>query len=232
MDWTWLWQNLISNALWAILLLGGGIAVGILRAKKAAWASPIIYGIATIACLAIIIFTFTGHAVFSKPETDTSNIEDRVKEWITTLGLGSQPITGVPDTFFAYKIFLVNGNSVIVSRNSKSKSGYLQFQSVIVIAPEHRAMLAKLTKDQATAVEEELVQHLADSKMGYSISGSDPGHMESIALIHGVPIVGLTEAAFVDQIDLADSDTALVTTSLLLALQRNSPQAPLRSAHK
>jgi hypothetical protein len=231
MDWTWLWQNLISNALWAILLLGGGVAVGILRVKRAAWASPFIYGIGTVACLAIIVFTFTGHAIFSKPQTDTSNIEDRVREWITNLGLGSQPVTAMPDTLFAYKIFLANGNSIVVIR-PKSKSGYLQFQSVIVVSPIHRAMLAKLTPDQASAVEEELVQHLAGSRMGYGIAGSDPSHMESISLAHGVPIVGLTEAAFVEQVDLADTDTVLVTTSLLLALQHETPQAPQQSANK
>ncbi len=49
MDWQWLWQGLLTNWLAAVLVLGCGIILTYLRAKRPSWAAPTLYGLGACA---------------------------------------------------------------------------------------------------------------------------------------------------------------------------------------
>jgi hypothetical protein len=237
----WLLQNLVSAFLWEILLLVGvGTILGVLKAKWPNLAAKVLYGVIGATCVAVILFTFTGHSILAHQQSPTTpeNIEANVRKWADSLGLG---ITRLPQSipgqeiYFGVTVTLGNGNQLTVFRN-KDKSGYLQIQCPLVLAPEHLAILNKLTKDEASSATQEVLLELARTKVGFQImtasgqpiipSGALTAQpivlQQAIVLMEGVPIADLTEATFAQHIDEIDSAIALVRASTALTLQRYS----------
>jgi hypothetical protein len=222
----WLLQNLFSSLVWEIiLLLGGGLVLAYLKRTWPEIAAQVMYGLVGAALLSVLLFTLTGHSILFKqqPETTTENVEANIKAWADSLGVGIPRVT-VPDTYFSEVITLKNGNQIVVAR-AKERGGYLQIQSTLVLAPEHQAILAKLTREQVADVTEEVTLELARARMGYTISGPQGGYqMQNIFLQRSVPITNnLTEATFGGYMDEMDSAIALVKLATTLALAHNSP---------
>jgi hypothetical protein len=123
MDWYAILQSLFSRALWEIILIvGGGTVIGIVKARWPDYAPRVLYGVAGAACIAIILFTLTGHAILSKyqPEITQDNAEVIIKQWADSLGMGvSRPREGpslVNTVFFYDAVALHKGTQVMVAR--------------------------------------------------------------------------------------------------------------------
>ena len=225
----WLWQGLLTNGLWALLLFGGGIVVAILRAKKQAWATPVLYGIGTVVCLAVIVFTFTGRPVFSKPLTEESNIEEKIKDWSAHLGFALQPAAPAQEPSFAYRLIIPNGDNIIVVRDATSRPQYIQAQSSIVLTPEQSTALSKLTKDEQDAVTQEVQLELSRTTTSFILAGVP---LQSIGLNRPVPIAGLTETSFTQALDQLDNTIHMVQAIVPLAIKHNSHPVTPPPAHR
>lgn len=223
----WLWQGLLTNGIYALLILGGGVMFAYLKKQGSAWVPAFSYGLGGAAGVAVVILCFRG--IIAMPHTSTQitsdNVESSIVGWANSLGTSESPIE-VPDTAFAYKITLSDGVAVIVARHKKNKPGYIYFQSGIAMSPAASDALGKLTDEQATTVLEELSLELARSKLEYGMSVPlGPKHLQGVVLTKGVALSDLTEATFVQAVDEVDSATGLVKASVSLSIQRQSPQA-------
>jgi hypothetical protein len=235
MDGNWLAQSLFSRTVWEfILMFGGGTVIATLKTKVSALTQPILYGLTTAAAIGVILFTLTGQAVFSKtqPQTDADNVDQNIKAWMASLGLGWQP-EYLADASFAYRVKLANGSAVVVDYLPKRRPGYVQFEGLVTMAPEHKAMLAKLNNEQADTVLAELSLELARSRIGYQVNGGpNIRQLESVNLVKGIPISSLSEATFAQNLDEIDSTSIIVRASVPLILQRINSQINLKSDSK
>src|SRR5579863_1846234 len=114
MDWNWLWQGLVANAVYAVLLILGGIVLAVLKKTRPNWAGPALYGLSGCALVAVLIFTVTGHAVFSRqqPETTPQNVEQNLRAWADSFQLGVTKMPPQTDVDFGLAISLKSGNPV------------------------------------------------------------------------------------------------------------------------
>jgi hypothetical protein len=174
--------------------------------------------------VAILVYTFTGHAVFSspQPETTSNNAEGNIRKWAAALGLGIQPIS-VPDTDFALKVSLLDGNPVVVSRFIKDSPGFIRFGVNVVLVPEHVVALGKLDEQQALDVTEEVALELDRSRIQYAFVGAP--RISNIGLSKAIRIHDLTEDSFKGALDELDSDLGVVRWSLALALRKQQSVA-------
>src|SRR5215472_13619236 len=161
----WLWQGIVSNLTWEILVVAAGIAMALLRKKDSKWAGPIIFGLLTITALSVLWFTITGRSLFSPPRVEVSpeNIEKQLKTWCENVAIGTER-TEEPDSYFAYTLRSHGGDPVNVFR-AKHQPGYLQFKGLITFAPEHQAALAKLSNDDEEMIFQQLVLELAKANL-------------------------------------------------------------------
>jgi hypothetical protein len=98
----WIWQNLLSSVIWEILLIIGGAAgLAYLRAKWPQWAAPVLYAVGGAACIAVVLFTATGHSILShqQPETTIDNVEANVKVCLDNFDYSIRKGND-PDSFF------------------------------------------------------------------------------------------------------------------------------------
>jgi hypothetical protein len=233
MDFGWLWQGLVSNGVWELVIFAAGIAVAILRKRDSKWVGPLLYGIVTVASLAVIWFTFTGRSLFStahSAEVTPENVEENLKTWADHLAMSLERQAPSDTKFFAY-IGRAGGprDPVEISR-VKEKPGYLQLNATISLSPEHQAALSKLSKQDSTKFINELGLEMARLKMGASLGIAANIKREpiqlTVALQKAVPISNLNEGYFAERFDEMTGAMAQVRaiTNLALATQQIPPQ--------
>lgn len=239
MDWSSIWHGVVSNLLYAVLIFGGGALLAVLRVKWPNYADPVRYGVIGAACVAIILFAFTGRALLSKrpPEVTPDNLEENIRKWADSLGMsvarGSSQIFPAQDIYFALNITMENGTPLMVFRG-KEKSGFLQIQCPLTLSPDHLATLQKLTKEEQEAVTQEVLLELAKSKVGFQVMTATGVPMntptappavlqQTILLMKGVPITSdMNEASFAQSANEIDAAVTLTRAATALALQRYS----------
>jgi hypothetical protein len=228
----WLLQGLVNNLVWALLIATFGIGMAILKKRDSKWVAPFLYGIVTVACLAVIGFTFTGRSLFSSPplEITPENIESNLKTWTNNLAI-TLTRTTIPESYFGYVAILRGADPVQLFR-SKDKPGYLQFRATIAFSPEHLVAMSKLSDAQTLKVTQELFLEVARLRMGSTLTsltgpGGKPFQTE-VVLQKGVTIPTLNEALFAESFDDMTRATALVRAATNLALA----QAENRSTPK
>ena len=218
----WLWQAIIANWIWELLVLASGVTIAWLRHKNVSWLPVLFYGFAGCVLMSVMIYTFLGRAILSRqqPETTSENVEKNIRAWADAFQLGVTKLQPDPNGDFGLAIALKGGNSLEIHKLKQSPA-YLQIQSQLVLSPEHQKTLAKLTEEQSAFVTEELSLELARSKIGFTIVGppvqGEP-QIQLVVLMKGVPISGLTESTFAGYMDEMDSAIKLsrTTTALLL----------------
>jgi hypothetical protein len=226
MDWSSLGQNLLANGIWALLLIGGGVAFGYLRAKHADKAPIALYVILGVTCVSILIFTFTGRGLFTvkPPAVTPENIEENVKLWAEHLGMNIGPATE-PDSYFAHTLSIPNtAQPVEVFRSMKEKSGYLQFKAVITVSREHQMALSKMSQDAVNRINEQLSLDIGRANLGCTfgelLEVNDQEHKTIIAgafLQRGVAIANLNEVYFSDTFDQLTRGEGIVQSFIRLA---------------
>jgi hypothetical protein len=226
MDWSSLGHNLLANGIWALLVIGGGLAFGYLRARHADKVPIALYAILGATCVAILIFTFTGRGLFvTKPPAVTpENIEENVKSWVEHLGMNIGP-ANEPDSYFAYMLSLPNSaQPVEVFRLMKEKPGYLQFKAVVQVAGEHQLAFSKMSPEAVQRISEQLDLDIGRANLGCTFGQAisiDGEHHKAIItgafLVRGVPIANLSEIYFSETFDQLTRGTAIVKSFIRLA---------------
>jgi hypothetical protein len=223
-------NNLFSGlTLEIILVLGGAAALGYAKQKLPQFAPTLVYAFLGATCVAILIFTFTGRAVFSKapaPLVTVENIEENTKLWAEHLGMTVGPATE-PDSSFAHTFALQSDNSVTVFR-SHVKPDYLQFKSIVTVAPEHEAAFYKMSPNQLTRIIEQLNldigRSLAGVAFGEIYAKNDQLHKTVVTgflLERGIPIQDMNERVFGDAFDLITRGAGMTSAFVRLSV---SPQ--------
>ena len=223
----WLVQNLVSNIIYGVLIVGTGALFAWLKAKRPAYAPHAIYALASMTCVAILMFAVTGRPVWStQPHITPDNVEEYVRKWADSLSLGvTRAPSPSPDGYFGVLITLKSGNGVVVGRG-KEVPDYLQIQIPLVMTTEHQAAFSKLTKDQQKTIVEEVTLEMARAKIGNMIVQAmvnDQPQSPTIVLQSNPPIEGLTKDGFVNRLDAIDSAITLVRATTFLALARAQP---------
>jgi len=228
----WLLQALVSNLVWELLIVGAGVGMAILRKRESKWVAPVLYGVVTVACLAVIWFTFTGRSLLSKhqPAVTPENIEANIKTWADNLAMALER-TNIPESHFAYVARLHGGDPVEIFRGNE-KPAYLQLRTTLVFSPEHQAIWSKLSKHQTDKATQELGLEFAKLKAGVFF-GSAVGPngqliQTSVVIRKGVLIADLNEVAFSESFDEMTRATALVraATNLVLTQIESEPKQP------
>lgn len=62
MDWTWLWQGVLSNAAWWFVAAAIAVVVTVLRKRQSMWLSPILYGLIGGMLFGLLLFSSTLYA--------------------------------------------------------------------------------------------------------------------------------------------------------------------------
>jgi hypothetical protein len=219
----WFWQGLLTNGIYALVIVGGGFVFGYLRAKHSDKVPAALFGLAGATCFAILIFTFTGRPIFSTTpkETTPDNLEKNIKIWAEHLGMTIGPAIE-PDSYFAYTLSNPDGVPMEVFRG-KDKSGFLQFKAVIAVSPEHQAIFAKLSEAQISRLVEQLNLEVArsnvDCTFGQLMAQNDK-HQTTIAamfLVRGEPIQNLSEWDFAQTFDQVKRGFSMLRSSIRLA---------------
>jgi len=216
----WLWQGLVTNSVYALLILAGGVMLAILQRKWPTYATPALYGVIGVACLAITFFAFTGRAVFSRqqPKTTPENVESNVKAWCDLFELGMQRVSDSSMRFVVEVHLRYNGRVLRVG--VPQQSHYLQFTATLTPPPEQRSALDKLSKKQKQEVIDEVNLELERAKIGYALAGVDESPLQGILLTKSVPITdNLNEDSFIVNINEMDSVIGLADYAIKVSLE-------------
>ena len=246
----WLWQALVSSLTWEIILvLGGAALLGYLKRKVPENAATIAYGVFGATCVAILLFTITGHSLLSKrpAEVTAENLEENVKKWAENSGLSVAKIPASAagqEVYFGFLITLNSKNQIGVFRG-KEKPGFIQIQCPLVLSPEHLTMLNTLSKEQADDAIEEVTLEMNRARIGFimqtqSMPLTTGGQMattrpttfgQTILLTKPLAITEANEVSFLDRLDGIDSDIGIVRGITDLTLKRYSRMQPQRVTH-
>jgi hypothetical protein len=228
MGWKSFWQGLITNVVSTVLILGAGALLTILAATNSKWAKPTLYGLAGIALMAGIVFVFTGRAILSKkqPQTTIDNVETNIRAWSDYFGLGIQKVSEAEAQAQSHFCILVrcrSGVQIIVMR-SKSHDRYLAFVSNLDIAEEHRNVLAQLPKVKSARILQELTLEFARHGIGYQLNILPDGTLSRISITKAIPITrNLTEDTFIAYLDQVESGTQVALGTVRMAIEDAKP---------
>lgn len=224
----WIWKNLFTNLVFEVfLVLGGAAAFAYAKRKIPEHAATIAYGALGAICASILIFTFTGRAIFSsRPPAPVTqdNIEENVKVWAEHLGMNIGPVDE-PNSYFAHMLSLPNsGQQVEVFRSVKEKPGYLQFKALINVAAEHQQAFSKMPQALVDRISERLSLNLGQANLGCSVAEvmtvNEQEHKTIIAgifLQRGVAIANMNETVFSDTYDQLTRGMTIVKSFIRLA---------------
>lgn len=225
----WLWKNVFSNLVAEVILVIGGAALfGYAKRKIPEHAATLAYGLFGATCVAILIFVFTGRALFSGSPPDpvtADNIEQNIKLWAEHMGMNIGPASE-PGSAFAYRLSLPNGpgDPVVVFRG-KDKAAYLQFKASITVAPEHQVAFSKMSQTEVNRVMEQLNLDVVRANLGCTFaeifSVNDQEHKTILGgalLQRGVAISSLNEISFIDTFDQLTRGIGLVRSEIRLAI--------------
>jgi hypothetical protein len=220
----WLWQNLLSNWVWEVLMLAVGLLFAWLRHKNVQWLPVLVYGLTGCALTGVIGYTLTGRAILSQraPVTTLENIEPNIRKWCDTFGLSVQTLPVTNAHFSVGIIIPMNGRKIMVAR-LKERDRYLQLQAEITANKEQQATMGKFSVEQNQRTNHEVNLELARSKLGFLIAGSGmDSPIRGVVLTKTIPITeNLSEAVFMSNIDEMDSGIALADEAVSFAIQHN-----------
>jgi len=223
MDFGGVFQGILSNAIYAVIIIGGGVMLALFRKKWPEVAPTILYGVLGVTCIAILWFTFTGHGVFSKQPVRITpeNAEENIRKWADSLGLGVTRASSPPSDAVFGLIVTTKGGIPVVIALMKEIPDYLQFSVQMALSEEHQAAFSKLTKEQGETVTEEVILELARGAIGNTILKPQAGpQMQTILLMDSAPVDGLTKDAFVYHVNHVDNAAVLVRAATSLSLKR------------
>jgi len=172
----------------------------------------LIIGMVSAVCLGIGLYRI---AIPARITPDT--VEEKVKLWLDNFGVTTQKISSeTSEVYFLTRVSYNDSTSIFVSR-SKGLPRYLTLAARVTLAPEHKALLDKLSKEDR----ERFYVHLRLEMSRAGIRGTstqDP--TLDITIIRLIPITDeLTEATLIDRVDAIHRDELIVIDTIALELE-------------
>ncbi len=205
-------QNWFSDLIKLAVMAAITFALTKLNAKYPQWGAHARYALMTFVLLALLIFTFTGRAIFAPPisqEVTPENVEANIKIWADHLAISYQR-KDVPDGDFFYGTVTV-GNIPIDVFRVKGKPGYLQMKGTLNFAAQHQSAMAKLSERDFSQFVNQLNLEVARLKLTADVGlifdqKTKQPIRTTIVLDKGIPIAGLSEGIFSSQVDDINGD--------------------------
>jgi hypothetical protein len=214
--------GLLGNAVYDILKVAimAAITIGLsrLNSKYPTWGSHLRYGLTTFALLAVLLFSFTGHAVFYTPPTPPAqvtpeNIESYVHQWIDHLGLGYTNILGDPTENFGLLVQVQDIGSVVISRPKSPWDNYILIIGNLDPSPAQLTVLQKMPQAQIVRLNDTISLEMARTGVAYRPIPPFRAHFEK-----RIPITpDMTEYSFANALEEVENAQVLVAN--LRALQ-------------
>jgi len=220
MEWKTFRENIASNLAAALIVLISGSSLAILKIYLPMFATPILYGLAGGACVATVLFTLTGKAIFSRkqPETTLENIEVNIRAWLDNFHLSAKK-EHLDNAHFCLLVVLNSGNGIVVARLNPTER-YLTFQTRIGLATEHQIPIDAMIPQQRDRVMREIMVELAKTKVGFRLEG--PPFRSILIMKTSFITTRLTEDAFLATLDEMDSAVNLAKLVTVMAIERYS----------
>jgi hypothetical protein len=194
----WLWQGVLTNGLWWSFVVAGGAVIAIGKAKGWRWVTPILYGFAASALVLFIIVMAHMWKLFPLEQRITpKTAESNIRRWVDKFHLAVQALPDNPNEYFTLKVTTLSGKPLLIHQ-SKALENYLQMQAIISVSPEDQKFLTKLSAKEAGFLIGNLRVEMARARVGSFNIGLP---LTTFAIVKSVPIVFLSESAFVQNID-------------------------------
>jgi hypothetical protein len=149
--------------------------------------------------------------------TNPNTVESRVRSWLGSFRLNVQDAPS-EDAYFRIIVSKENGNKITVAR-LKERDRYIVLQGTIAPSEQDRAVLGKLSHDEAEQLRDELVAEMARARISHTGILLPFGN---VTLEKRIPITDeLTEDVLIGQIDDLDSTLVLFRDITIMALRRN-----------
>jgi len=219
MDWGWLWHDLSSQAVYALLIIGGGALIGYLKKKMTTWdMAPILYGLCTSAFLAVIWVAVQQHFAF--PVTlDTGNAQILCKKWLEAdTAVSTRPISQseAPDNIFSLGVTFPGGDHLAVSR-PREWDREIHIVQNIQIDPRSKSALEGLSTDDSDLLNTEITKELLRSRLQFELHQP----WERIRLDRRIFLTGnTTEEAFLGAVADVESTSMIVRNMIDVAIRR------------
>jgi hypothetical protein len=154
----------------------------------------------------------------ASPQITPENVETNIRTWLDAFGLSVKKIPNPdPNVYFGLEVMLRSGTPVIVTR-AKPFERYVTLQSALVVSPEHKAPLGKLTEPQMTQLRNGLSSELSKAKIGFEIKGLP---LSNIVVATRIPITNrLTEYEFIARIDEIEFAVVVARAAFVSGLER------------
>jgi len=210
----------------ATALLTVGLAIFGKMKENWGWPTIIVYGVVVAACV-LFIFGRLWPPAWRERVTD-ENVELKIREWLADFNLGSTKVETPDGTYFKYEIPPTRGNATITIVRTKDRPGYLTFATRLSLSKEDKSLYDKLTESQRDMLVLQLRSKLAEAKVRYILE-SDPF---TVGAVSRVPITGLTESTFLQQIDDVAFGETLANDTIEIALigqQKTTQPSPTPS---
>ncbi|MFI5333513.1 MAG: DUF2299 family protein [Candidatus Babeliales bacterium] len=194
MDFSWLWQGILTNWIYWGIVAVVGLFGGLIRKKLPALWPMLFHGLLSSALAALImICLITQHnlSIENQEKVTIENIQNKIRTWFDNAGYSTQPMPPNDKDYFQYRIVAPpNINMPIIVKRTKSRDHRLFFQITIVPSRDHKQIIDKLSnRDRDQLVRDEVVG-MAQAGVYFEIMPS----LEKCLLEQYVPITStLTE---------------------------------------
>jgi hypothetical protein len=176
------------------------------------------------ACVAVGLYAFISLITIPKREIQITpeNSETVIRGWLENLRLSSRVLSAPErssDVIFSIEIRFQNGNPVDVQR-LKSLDRYIVLGTNVYISSEHQAMWNQAGKEADSEIADELTLEMSRARLEFSANLPTV-----VTVLRRVPINGLTEGVFLQDVDDMDDAILLTRSALRLAIQRAAQTA-------
>lgn len=220
-------QGVISSAIYAALIFGGGAVLAYLKLAHPAWFTAGLWGLVGSALITFIVVAFVIWRRLPKlpPEITPENVEAKIREWLDSFRFSIKREVN-PEAIFALVTAPENGLPVVIAR-PKTFDRYIVIEASVTISPEDRILFDRLSEEEQGIFAARLSVELSRNTMGFVM---DLRTSSVISLQRRLPITSdLTESTFmaaVDEVGNARLRTLRVVILMLIDVRKKLAAAP------
>lgn len=207
----WLWQGIVTNGLYGLIVLLGGLVIAIGRARRWRWITPVLYGLGASGILAVIVTVFLIWTVLPERRVTLNTVETDIRSWLDAWHLSVTKINE-PESYFKFSVTLSPGTGAIMVSRPRSHDHYIFLRTSLVPDPISHSNLDKLSLIQLA----ELVTQLRIEMARVHTDVMSLAHPLVMDILIPIPITSsLNEALFMNRLNDLHSDAELLRNTFL-----------------
>lgn len=159
----WIWQGVLTNGLYALLILAGGIVIARLRARGVRWVDPLLYGcIASVLIFVVIVAVRANQYIGRQSQSivNDKNIEETIKTWLASSGFGYTEAPAISAPYFSLDVLMLNGSHMMIAHLQQGEK-YLIIQTSISVDQKTVQQIHKLSEVQVRRLNRAIAIELA-----------------------------------------------------------------------